>query len=42
MKKNEMMIEIMKVMLMSIGYLMGGGGGMMIEIVIEVEMKMLG
>ncbi|WP_139973842.1 zinc metalloprotease HtpX [Ochrobactrum sp. CGA5] len=42
MTKTAMLIALMTVMFMSIGYLLGGGGGMMIALVIAVAMNLFG
>lgn len=42
MTKTAMLIALMTVMFMSIGYLIGGGGGMMIALVIAVAMNLFG
>ncbi|MFD1199759.1 zinc metalloprotease HtpX [Brucella gallinifaecis] len=42
MMKTAMLIALMTVMFMSIGYLLGGGGGMMIAFVIAVAMNLFG
>lgn len=42
MTKTAMLIALMTFMFMSIGYLLGGGGGMMIALVIAVAMNLFG
>ncbi|PWL16800.1 zinc metalloprotease HtpX [Falsochrobactrum shanghaiense] len=42
MMKTAMLIALMTVMFMSIGYLLGGGGGMMIALVVAVAMNLFG
>ncbi len=42
MTKTAMLIALMTVMFMSIGYLLGGGGGMMIALAIAVAMNLFG
>ncbi len=42
MTKTAMLIALMTVMFMSIGYLLGGGGGMMIALAIAVVMNLFG
>ncbi|MBJ6135520.1 zinc metalloprotease HtpX [Ochrobactrum sp. Q0168] len=42
MTKTAMLIALMTVMFMSIGYLLGGGGGMMIALVFAVGMNLFG
>jgi heat shock protein HtpX len=37
MTKTAMLIALMTVMFMSIGYLLGGGGGMMIALVFAIR-----
>ena len=42
MTKTAMLIALMTVMFMSIGYLLGGGGGMMIALVFAIGMNLFG
>jgi len=42
MMKTAMLIALMTVMFMSIGYLLGGGVGMMIALVVAVAMNLFG